>query len=294
MLRQIGQTVTVVRDAPGGQTRMDVRASIQGRKGFFEVDTDLEEGDLIEQAIPGGKVVVHRVTDVAHHIGPARFQGNHIEAQLSKAPQTPQPRTVGGPEALRILYLTAAPKSDLRMDVEVREVGTAIRAATHRDMVAFEMMPAATGTDLLDGLTRFRPHVVHFSGHANETALSFDSGDTGAGFGTPMKAATFVRAIEAVDQRPRLVLLNACKSAAQLTALTSAVSAAIGMNDSIRDDAAIRFAARFYAAIAEGQSLLSALKLGQVELDVRGIAGADLPTLETAQGIDPASLFLLQ
>jgi hypothetical protein len=115
MLQQIGQTVTVVRDTPDGQTRRDVLTSIQGRKGYFNVDTDLEEGDLIEQTVPGGKVVVNRVTDVTHNIGPAHFQGNHIEAALVKATRAPQIGAARGPEALRILYLTAAPRSDLRL-----------------------------------------------------------------------------------------------------------------------------------------------------------------------------------
>lgn len=92
-------------------------------------------------------------------------------------------------------------------------------------------MPAATGSDLLNVLTRFRPHVVHFSGHANETILNFDSGDTKVQSGALMKATTFAKALEAVDKPARLVLLNACKSEAQLEALTSLVSVAVGMSD---------------------------------------------------------------
>jgi hypothetical protein len=52
-----------------------------------------------------------------------------------------------------------------------------VKASTHRDQVLVEHLPAATPGDLLDGLTSFRPHVVHFSGHANENLLVFDTGD---------------------------------------------------------------------------------------------------------------------
>jgi hypothetical protein len=55
------------------------------------------------------------------------------------------------PESLRILYLAAAPKGDLRLDCEMREVRAAVRAATHRDMVELEIIPAATGP--VSGLT---------------------------------------------------------------------------------------------------------------------------------------------
>lgn len=220
--------------------------------------------------------------------GPAATNPAQVEATGA-----PQPGASRARENLRILYLTASPMFDLRLDLEMRMVREAVRAATRRDLVDLEMMPAATGTDLLNGLTRFRPHVVHFSGHANETMLSFDSGAMNARSQAPMKATTFVKALEAVDRRPRLVLLNACKSQAHLKALISAVTVAIGMSDNIGDDAAIRFTARFYAAIAEGQSVMSALRLGKVELEILNIAGADLPTIEATPDVDPATLFLL-
>jgi hypothetical protein len=59
-------------------------------------------------------------------------------------------------ELLRILYLTATSEGDLRVDKEVRRVQAGVRAATHRDLVQIEHMPAATPADLLDGLARVR------------------------------------------------------------------------------------------------------------------------------------------
>ncbi|MGR6320352.1 CHAT domain-containing protein [Micromonospora soli] len=286
--------VTVIRDTSDGQTRTEVLASIQKGKAFFDIDADVEEGDLIEQRIANDKVVLHRVTDVTHHQAPGHFSaGSHIEADIIKAQKFTPSSTSQAADPLRILYLTSSPLGDLRVDKEVRNVKEAVRAATHRDMVAIEPMPAATGPDLLDGLTRFRPHVIHFSGHGNESMLSFDGG-TALAVGTTMTAATFVSALQAVDQPPRLVVLNACKSEAQLEALTEVTSAAVGMSDKIKDTAAIRFAARFYAAIAEGQSIASALALSKVDLEIRGISGADLPTLRAASGVDPARLILVK
>lgn len=60
-------------------------------------------------------------------------------------------------EQLRILYVTAAARGDLRVDEEIRRVKAAVRAATHRDQVLIEHLPAATPSDFLDGLTRLRP-----------------------------------------------------------------------------------------------------------------------------------------
>ena len=57
-------------------------------------------------------------------------------------------------EPLRILYLTAASRGDLRVDEEIRRVKAGVRAATHRDLVRIDHLPAATSGDLLDGLAR--------------------------------------------------------------------------------------------------------------------------------------------
>lgn len=119
-------------------------------------------------------------------------------------------------EQLRILYATASSHGDLRVDEEIRRVKAAVKATTHRDRVVIEHLPAATAGDLLDGLTSFRPHVVHFSGHANESVLVFDDGSDTHGAGHSITARAFKSAIEAPDEPPVLVVLNACKSAAQL------------------------------------------------------------------------------
>lgn len=79
------------------------------------------------------------------------------------------------PEALRVLYMTANPEMDLRTEVEVRDVRQAVKRALHRELVDVQFRPAATPEDLLDGLNDVRPHVVHFSGHAGDAAVLFDS-----------------------------------------------------------------------------------------------------------------------
>ena len=47
-------------------------------------------------------------------------------------------------ETLRILYLTAASRGDLRVDEEIRRMRAAVPAATHRELVETEHRPAAT------------------------------------------------------------------------------------------------------------------------------------------------------
>ena len=196
-------------------------------------------------------------------------------------------------EQLRILYATATPHGDLRLDQEIRRVKAVVQSSTHREQVLIEHLPAATPGDLLDGLTSFRPHVVHFSGHGNEQVLGFDDGsDEGAG-GARVTSRAFKAAVEAPDEPPLLVVLNACKSAAQLADLLGKVPAAIGMTDSIGDVDAITFATRFYRSLAEGQSVAAALAAARAEMEMNGLPDHDLPTIVTNPGVDPADLRLV-
>ncbi|MDP9458954.1 MAG: CHAT domain-containing protein [Actinomycetota bacterium] len=196
-------------------------------------------------------------------------------------------------EQLRILYLTATSHGDLRVDEEMRRVKAAVQAATHRDLVKIEHRPAATTSDLLDGLTRFKPHVVHFSGHAGQDVLVFDTGSDTHGPGQRVTAGAFQRAMSAVDEPPTLVVLNACKSEGHLAGLLEGVPLAIGMADSVGDRDAMAFAARFYSAVAEGQSVESSWKLARSQMELDGLPDAALPILDSQPGVDPALVHLV-
>jgi len=90
-----------------------------------------------------------------------------------------------------------------------------------------------------------------------------------------------------------LVVLNACESAAQLDLLLGKVLMAVGMADSIGDVDAIVFAARFYATLAEGQSVDAALTTACVQMKLDGLPDHDLPTLRAVAGVDPAAVRLI-
>jgi hypothetical protein len=49
-----------------------------------------------------------------------------------------------------------------------------VEAALHRDQIEFDVRTAATPHDLLDGIAKFRPHVVHFSGHSGDQIIGFE------------------------------------------------------------------------------------------------------------------------
>jgi len=284
--QRISTKATIVRTRDGNVERTPVDASIQGRKASFEIGVDIEEGDVIEQVLPNGRTKQHTVLHVAYHERPAHMA--HVTAEIE-----PTTASTGTPGPLRILYLTASAAGDLRVDQEVRRVNAAVRTATGRDLVSIEHLPAVTGGDLLDGLTRFRPQVIHFSGHADAQALVFDTGRDSKSLGIHLSAESFAAALEAVDRPPALVVLNACNSEPQLQRLLGSASVAVGMSDSIGDAAAIAFAARFYAAITDGQSVRAAFRIAKVQMEIDGLPDADLPALAEAVDGDAARLVLV-
>lgn len=198
-------------------------------------------------------------------------------------------------ERLRILILGAASEGDLRVGREQKRIRAAVESALHRDLVELDVRPAATTADLLDGITKFRPHVVHFSGHSNNDLIMFEDEFDEQHEGVIVTARAFASAVKATDDPPMLVLLNSCNSAAQIDDLVEEVTPfAIGMADEIDDGDAITYAAQFYSAVANGQSINSAHLSAQAALELSGLSGADLPTLAWAEGVDPTTAILVR
>src|SRR5690606_5464366 len=143
-------------------------------------------------------------------------------------------------EKLRILVLTSDPEgtlpgeSGLRLGREQKRISQAVKSAVHREWVEFDFRTAATPEDLLDGLTEFSPHVLHFSGHSNEEVILFEDDRDSSNPRRAISATTLSRALAAVDNPPSLVVLNSCKSAGQLDTLTQwGIPFVVGMLDSI-------------------------------------------------------------
>jgi len=183
----------------------------------------------------------------------------------------------------------------LRVGREQKRIRSAVESALHRDQIELDVRPAATTADLLDGITKFRPHIVHFSGHSNDDLIVFEEERDELHEGVVVTARAFANAIRATDDPPLLVLLNSCNSASQIDALVDqVVPFAIGMADSIADGDAINYAAQFYAAIANGQSINSAHLAGKVRLELDGLEGSELPSLAWALDVDPATTVLVK
>lgn len=214
------------------------------------------------------------------------------------------------PEPLRVLYVTSNPEAMevttkhpdgtevtegvwLRTEREVRMVKEALRRSKYRELVDVEHLPAATTMDVLNGLNDHRPHVVHFSGHANALGLLMENAG-GTQDGDDLDFSLLARLLSATDEPPRLVVLNACESLAGAEDLLQTVPTVVAMSDSINDTSAVVFATQFYSGVGSAQSVASALKQAKVAMDAASLEGSDLPEARTREGINLDELVLVQ
>lgn len=196
---------------------------------------------------------------------------------------------------IRLLFLAANPKdtSRLGLDEEARDIQEKLRGTRFRDFIALKSRWAVRADDLIQALNEDRPHIVHFSGHGQVEA--------GIALSTPSNATRLISAeslrnlFSVLRHDVRVVVLNACYSQEQARAIAEVVDVVVGMNNSIRDDAARFFSSSFYRALGFGASVANAFEQGQlaISLETEDRYQAQIPTLITRASVDPARIVLI-
>jgi hypothetical protein len=210
-----------------------------------------------------------------------------IEISGVRALSAVSPAAVTAPKIM-LLFLAANPLSTTRLqiDEEARAIGQVLRQAEHRPF-DIHTHGALRIADLQDLLLRYRPQLVHFSGHgssANAIILQDD-----AGHEAPVQATALRNLLRSLSHRPRCVVLNACYTEEQAVAIAEVVDCVVGMSDAITDVAARHFATAFYLALAAGETVQQAFDQGANSIELRNLPEAHLPVL-LAQHVDPNTL----
>ena len=167
--------------------------------------------------------------------------------------------------ARKILILAASPIESARLQgyAEVRKIRDLRQASNCRDDFEVEIIPAARPEDFYQALLNYRPEVVHFVGHGVENSglmLETDDGRSQLVSGDRLK--TWFEVAKSV----KCVILNACYSEVQGTAIAEVVPCVIGMAFSICDRAALEFSIAFYRTLFAGESYRDAFRIGKGEI----------------------------
>ena len=212
--------------------------------------------------------------------------GNNITDQNRETPET-NATDVKITLSKTILVLAANPKTTppLRLDEEVREIDAGLQRAKKRERFNLQQRFAVRVRDVSQALLDFKPHIVHFCGHGfGDDGLAFED-QTGKlqYVSTAALAGLFELFSPKFNQKLECVILNACYSEVQATAISQHIPYVIGMNQAIGDKAAIEFAVGFYSALGAGESIDFAYKLGCNAIAMAGIPENLTPVLKTSK-----------
>ena len=156
----------------------------------------------------------------------------------------------------KILILEANPRSDLKLNEEIRDLQNVIERSHGNDKFEIKISPALRSSDLQESILRFEPNIIHFCGHGTrKEGLVL----------TDKKISTNALSdlLELFKKHLECVVLNACDSEVQADEIVKNIKYVVGMNQPIRDDAAIAFSIGFYRALGYGGSFKDAFKFGK-------------------------------
>jgi predicted nucleic acid-binding Zn-ribbon protein len=198
------------------------------------------------------------------------------------------------PEKITVLFLAANPINTipLRLDEEARTIQQRIRMSEYRESVVFESRWATRSADILQAINETNPTIVHFSGHGT------DAGDlvllNSDGMSKYVSKEAISLAMSTASDSIRLVVFNACFSEKQAESVVEYVDSAIGMSDTINDEAACFFAAQLYSSIGFGNSLSVSFKQAIAQLMLEGIREENIPKLYLRSGVQAEDVILVK
>lgn len=171
---------------------------------------------------------------------------------------------------MKILILASNPRKDLNLDREIRDLKEVIQKSHNYRQFDVEDALAVRVGELQDLLFKYEPQIVHFCGHGGgEPGLVFEGNNGGEQW---VRTDALRDLFRLFSDRVGCVLLNACYSEEQANEIVRHIDYVIGMNQEIRDDAAIAFSKGFYRALGYGCGIEEAYEFGcnAIQLEISG------------------------
>ena len=228
--------------------------------------------------------VNRRLTSVPE---PHRQSNSLASIQNKKRDKSPSPNLL---VPIKVLFIAANPNDTVRLklDEEIRSIDDALRQSEYRDQFDIRQHWAVRVSDLQHLLLRYRPDIVHFSGHGSansEIVLEDNFGKSQA-----VSPHALSRVFSILKDNIRCVLLNSCYSELQADAISEHIDCVIGMSKAIGDLSATTFAVAFYRALGYGRDVKTAFELGCSHIELEDLGDENIPLL-IAKRNDPQNLF---
>jgi hypothetical protein len=127
-----------------------------------------------------------------------------------------------------------------------------LHTTRHREAFKLEILTSCRPRDLGPAIRRFRPKIIHFSGHGTESGLCFED-DIGSIQTVSIANLAELLRVAKNDSNISLqgVIMNACYTNTHAQRIADAVGSTIAMEGSVSDQDAIDFARAFYGALGD-------------------------------------------
>lgn len=155
---------------------------------------------------------------------------------------------------MKILYIASNPAQadPLEIEQEINLLREKLDSAGIAKQVDLRIYSNLRVDDLPDVIARVRPDVLHFAAHGKDDAIILAHEQRGH---VALDGAKLAAILGALSVRPKLILLNACESAAMAQAVAAQADFVIGTDAPVSNVGARSMAATLYGMLARGVSL---------------------------------------
>ena len=176
------------------------------------------------------------------------------------------------------------------MEVEIREIRQAVKAARFRDNLQIVVETAVLADEFANCLRDHSPQILHFSGYHSDSGgiMLMDEND----HSKPILREALLHVLRG-QTGLRMVVLNTCFSLAGAEALAREIDFVIGIEAFLGDKTAIQFAKCFYGALANGHSVQSAFDQAITPM-IGNWPKENIPQLRSNKRINASEVVLIE
>jgi hypothetical protein len=184
-----------------------------------------------------------------------------------------------------ILFLASMPTDEAKLQLEKEFIKIYSNLQDKTDEYELKSEWAVKPSDLQKVILKYRPHIIHFSGHGTSGVGSEESGllmedKTGKAQLVPQKALENMFKIFARKMDIQIVILNACYSKEQAESIRNHIPYVIGMKKSVEDETSLEFSTGFYLGLTEEDNDVEfAFDLAVNAIQLEGLSDDDVPVL---------------
>ena len=193
-------------------------------------------------------------------------------------------------EVVRVLFVPANPSDQLKLNInkEYRSIEDQILRVNSPKMFDLRLQYDITIAELQRTILRYRPRIIHFSGHSSNIGELVFANELGEAETVSAEVlAELFRTLNGAGLDIQCVLLNACYLEAQARAIAEHVDYVVGIKKNAEDNIGIPFAESFYSGLANNLSISTAVKFGKNSLLLSGYSSDNIIMLiKEGAGLD--------